>query len=252
MPAKHTLFWLLLWSLPLAAQSTENCRALSRRGLLPEARRCFEKLASSADPYFQAEAFWGLGLYKEANQQFRRAVNAQPKNPEYRVRWGRLFLERFNKQDAANLFQEALALDKKHAGALLGLALAASDGFGSKAAELAEQALEADPKLAEARELLARLALEDNHPEQAIEQAAKALAIDPESLPAMAIHATIDWLNDRDGKPWMDRIFQVNPVYAEAYATAGYFFVLNRRYEEGIRFYRKAIELNPRLSEARA
>jgi len=44
----------------------------------------------------------------------------------------------------------------------------------------------------------------------------------------------------------------VNPAYGEAYATAGRFFVLNRRYEEAIGLYRKALDLNPRLLKARA
>ena len=69
----------------------------------------------------------------------------------------------------------------------------------------------------------------------------------------MAIHATIDWLDDKHDTPWMDRILKINPVYGEAYATAGHFFVINRRYDEGIALYRKALELNPRpLGSARA
>ncbi len=52
--------------------------------------------------------------------------------------------------------------------------------------------------------------------------------------------------------PWIDRILKINPVYGEAYSTAGHFFVINRRYDEGIAHYRKALELNPRLWEARA
>jgi len=106
--------------------------------------------------------------------------------------------------------------------------------------------------MAEARELLAYLALEDNDEERAVKEADNAIAIDPESLDAMAIHATIDWLNDKQQTPWIDRILKINPVYGEAYSTAGHFFVINRRYIEGIRFYRKALELNPRLWEARA
>ena len=84
-----------------------------------------------------------------------------------------------------------------YAPALLGLALVAADGFEGKAAELAQRALESDPKLVEAQELLARVALEDNNSEKAAAEANKALAISPEALDAMAILATIDWLNDK-------------------------------------------------------
>ena len=35
-------------------------------------------------------------------------------NPLYRVRWGLLFLERFNASEAGNLFNEALEIDKEY------------------------------------------------------------------------------------------------------------------------------------------
>ncbi|HXG34571.1 MAG TPA: tetratricopeptide repeat protein, partial [Bryobacteraceae bacterium] len=242
----------VLLQLTLAAQTLEECRRLHHRGRLAEASRCFERLTTAEDPYLKAEGFWGLGRYQEASSQFAAAVERSPKNALYRVRWGRLFLDRTQRQDAAELFQEALKLEPNHAGALLGLALVASDGFERRAIELAEKALAADPKLAEARVLLARLALEDGDERKAIEEADKALAIDPECLEAMAVRATVDWLADREDTPWIGRILKINPVYGEAYATAAHFFVLNRRYEEGVRFYRKALELNPKLHKARA
>ncbi len=73
-----------------------------------------------------------------------------------------------------------------------------------------------------------------------------------EPLDAMAILATIDWLNDKPTTPWIDKILKINPMYGQAYETAGHFFVINRRYEEGIKFYRKAIELKPDLWTARS
>ena len=83
----------------------------------------------------QAEALWKAQRYDAANESFRVLVVAHPKNPDYKVRWGRLLLERFNREDAATLFQEALEIKKNHAGALLGLAIVAADGFEAKAVE---------------------------------------------------------------------------------------------------------------------
>ena len=66
--------------------------------------------------------------------------------------------------------------------------------------ELAEQALEADPKLLEAHELLARLALEDNDEAQAIARGRQGHGHrSPRALEAMAIRATIDWLRRQAG-----------------------------------------------------
>ncbi len=222
-------------------------------------RKCFVGLAvlwltaaASAQTIEHAEALWREHRYTEANDSFRALVAAHPKNPDYRVRWGRLLLERFNPKEAADLFREALELKKDHAGALLGLALIASEDFENQAVELARKALEADPKLLEAQELLARLALEDNDPKKAIEEADKALAISPDALEARAIRATIDWLEGKQETPWIAQILQKNPHYGRAYELAGHFFVLNRRYEEGIRYYRKAIEIQPDLWSARS
>lgn len=207
-------------------------------------------LSVHAQTLERAETFWRQQQYEAANAEFRALVAAHPKNPDYQVRWGRLFLERFNAAEAAKLFEEALQIKKDHAGALLGLALVAAEGFEGKAVELAQQALMADPKLTEARVLLARLALEDNDPTRAAEEADKALAISPDALDAMAMHATIDWLNDQPDSPWIGRVLAKNPSYGQAYELAAHFFILNRRYEEGIAYYRKALDLEPDLWSA--
>jgi tetratricopeptide (TPR) repeat protein len=200
----------------------------------------------------RAEALWKAHDYQAANTAFRALVKISPKNPDYKVRWGRLFLERFNSAEAARLFEEALAIRKDHPGALLGLALVAADGFEAKAVEFAERALAADPKLTEARVLLARLALEDNDTQRASQQADKALEISPGALDAMAIHAAIDWLSDKPDTPWMTRILAQNPHYGYAYELVAHFFIINRRYQEGLDYYRKALEIAPDLWSARA
>ena len=243
---------IIALAVPLVAQTAEECQKHEHYGRRPEAKQCFEKLTGSANNGARAEGFWGLRQFKEANNAFRLAVATAPKNASYRVRWGRLLLDRFNAKDAADLFQEALELDPKNAQAALGLALVASDGFDSKAVGMANKALELDPKLTEAQELLASLALEDNTPEKAIAEAGKALKMSPESFDAMAILGTIDLLRDKKSTPWFDAILKINPVYGEGYAIAGKFFVLNRRYVEGIEYYRKALALSPDDSASRA
>jgi tetratricopeptide (TPR) repeat protein len=238
--------------LPAAALTPADCHLLRHRGKKLEARTCYQELTLSREPAVRAEGLWGLERYEEASKQFDLALKNAPKNAAYRVRWGRLFLERFNKQEAATLFGEALKLDEKNAGALLGMALLASDGFESRAVEMAKQALAADPKLVEAQELLASLALEDANPEEAVQEADKALAISKEALDAMAIRAAVEILADRPGNSWLERIAKINPVYGRGHAIIAHHLVLNRRYEEGIEHYRRAIEMEPEFWEARS
>lgn len=230
----------------------EECHALRKHGRLAEAHKCYQTLTAARDPYLRAEGDWGLEMYQEANNQFRLAVSGSPANAMYRVRWGRLMHERFNNTDAANLFKEALEKDPKNAQAYYGLALVSADGFDNLAIEYAAKAIELDPKLAEARELMANLLLEDADQAKAFAEADEALKISPEALDAMAVHAAIEILADRSPDRWLEKIRQVNPAYGEGYAMVAHHLVLNRRYEDGIAYYRKAIELDPQLWSARS
>ena len=237
----------LVGTSPSWAAMPDDCHALKKHGHRAEAEKCYESLITTSSPYVRAEGYWGTEKYQEANNQFRVAVAQSPANAMYRVRWGRLMHERFNNTDAANLFKEALQKEPKNAQAYYGLALVSADGFDSKAFEYVGKALELDPKLVEAHELKANLLLEDSDEGKAFAEADEALKVSPEALDAMAIHAAIEILADRSPDAWLAKIRAVNPNYGEGYALVAHHLVLNRRYEDGIAYYRKAIEADPRL-----
>jgi len=234
------------------AAQLSDCHALRHHGHLTEAQACFNALLSAADAFTRAEGYWRIDHYDEANEQFRIAYKEEPTSPAVRAEWGRLFLERFNPKEAATLFEEAIKIDSNYAPAYLGIAKVGAQAYDQKAVEYAREALRHDPKLTEAQELLAYLALEDSNPDAAAQEAHKALTLSSEALDALAVLASIDWLNGRQHSEWMDRVLKINPVYGEAYATGAHFLVINRRYEEGIKYYRLALELNPRLWPARS
>jgi len=245
---------VMLAGLPLVAQipaAVEPCAKLRLHGDAG-ADACYQKLTRSNDPGVQAEGYWGIRDYKAANDMFRDAVKQKPKDASLRDRWGFLFLERYNPPEANTLFAEATAIDDKNAMAALGMAMVAAAGFQSNANGFAQRALSLDPKLYQAHEVMAQVALEDNNDAKAAEAAKKAIDMSPDALDAMAIMATIDLLHDKKDTPWMAKILKVNPNYGEAYFTAGHYFFINRRYEEEILLYRKALELDPHLDKARA
>jgi tetratricopeptide (TPR) repeat protein len=235
-----------------AASPWNNCRALERHGKRAEAKACFERLIRASDSLSRAEGSWGLRLYDDANREFKNAYKEQPQSAEVRTEWGMLFLERFNAGEAANLFNEALKLDPSYAPAALGMARVAAEGYGKKAVEFAQEALRQNPKYVEAHEFLAFLALEDSNANMAADEAQKAIALTPEALDGMAVLASMDWLKADGENPWIAKILAVNSNYGQAYATGAHFLVINRRYEEGIRLYRKALELDPNLWAARS
>jgi tetratricopeptide (TPR) repeat protein len=212
---------------------------------------CFQKLTSSPDAATKAEGYWGLKDYQNANDAFRAISKVREKDAKLKIRWGLMFLEHWQPADAADLFSEALEIDKDNADALLGLAKVASESFEAKAVEYAEKALKSNPKLAEAHELIASVSLEDNNPDKARAEAMKAVEMSPEALDGMVVLATIDLLDDKP-TTWMDQALKINPKYGEGYATIGHFFVINRRYREGIEYYRKAVATDPQLWSARS
>jgi lipopolysaccharide biosynthesis regulator YciM len=235
-----------------APETPEHCLWLRKHGQGADALMCFRALSVQGSAYLRAEGYWGLARYEEANQAFRTAVQQSDGTAMYRVRWGRLLHERFNDQDAEELFKEALNKDPNSAGAYLGLALISADGFDDRALQWVRRALQLDPQLTEARELLASLALEDADRERAAAEADAALKISPDALDAMTIHASIELLSDHSPEPWFARIKAVNPAYGQGYALVAHHLVLNGRYRDGVTYYRLAIAADPQLWSARS
>jgi cellulose synthase operon protein C len=235
-----------------APAEVRQCLGQRLHGQEAAAQQCFTVLTRATSPYLRAEGAWGLLNYDVANTEFRAAVAQADGNALYRTRWGELLHERFNNVDAAALFKEALQRDPREAEALLGLARVSADGFDTQAVAWAQKALAADPKLAAAHELLATLALQDDQPELAAKEADAALALNGEALDAMALHAVIEILADRSADAWWARIHGINPIYGRGYAIAAEHLIFNRRYQDGVAMYRKALELSPRLWPARS
>ncbi len=57
-------------------------------------------------------------------------------------------------------------------------------------------------------------------------------------------------LDDKTESPWAGKILAINPHYGRAWSNAADSFIHNRRYEEGIALYKRAIELDPDYLEA--
>ena len=216
--------------------------ALAALGQTPPVRK-----AQPTQPlYNQAESLWRGHDYEGAKHAFEALLTADPKNAMYRVRYGDLFFERFNREEAFKLYSEALTLDPSNARANLGIAHVLAENYEGKANEYLQKALEADPTLYEAHELAARIALEDNNEGKAATSADSALAINSKATQAVAIHAAIELLNDQPS-PWLAKIETGD---GKAFETIAHFFVINRRYEEGISYYRKATAATPELWSA--
>ena len=238
-------------ALAAGAETLADCEKHVHYGRTGQVRACYLALTKSPNPALRAEGLWHTGDKFGANEAFKLAVKQHPEDAALKVRWGYLFLQYEQLSDADTLFKEALAIKEHYAPAMLGLAQISARSFDRKAAEMVETILKADPKMVEAQELAAYLALEDTNPKKALEEADKALAMNSEAFDAMAVRAAVDGLADKPVDVWLSRIFKVNPSYGRAWEILGHFYDINRRYEESIASYRKALELDPDLNMAR-
>jgi tetratricopeptide (TPR) repeat protein len=238
---------LIMVATTACAAVPADCWSLRKDGHSTEAQTCFDRLTHSADAYTRAEGFWGLDEWEQANEQFRLATQPANSKAAYKVRWGTLLHERFNNTEAAGLFREALAKDPSNAEAYLGLAIVSADGFDGKATEYAAKAIELDPRLAEAHELMANLALENDDRDAAVVEADKAIALEKDALDAMAIRAAVELIADRSPEAWFTKIAAINPGYGEAYARVAHQLEVHYRYEDAVTYYRKAVKADLRL-----
>jgi tetratricopeptide (TPR) repeat protein len=245
-----TLALLLAGATCARAAKPADCWTMRKHGQLDMATHCFELLTQSPDAYFKAEGYWGLEQWEQASAQFRLATQPATSPALIKVRWGMLLHERFNDPEAADLFHEALAKDPANAEAFVGLAMVSADGFDGKAMEYAAMAIELDPKLAEAYELRANLALQDDDRAAAAKDADLAIALEADALDAMAIHAALELIADRPPDTWFAKIAAINPGYGKGYAEVAHDLEMHYRYEDAAAYYRKAVEADPRLWSA--
>jgi len=238
---------LLVGQIAATASVPGQCWTERKHGQEAQAEACFTALTRSSDAYFRAEGFWGLGKWSRANEQFRLATQPADSKASYKVRWGLLLHERFNNPDAAGLFREALQKDPSNAEAYIGLARVSADSFDGQATAYLRKAVALDDGRADAHELMAQLALENDDRDAASAEADKALALQADALDAMATHAAIELLSDRAPDAWFARITAINPHYGEGYALVAHQLEMHYRYEDAVTYYRKAIDAAPRL-----
>ena len=232
------------------------CDGRHWRGEREAARGCYQQLLqSTASAAIRAEAAWALGDLKTANLLFRRAVENQPEVVATRVRWGQLFAQTYQYQEALKLFSEADALDTVNPFAAVAAAEVLAQQFEGKAHSTLQPVLDdaAAPFGARFAALLlkARMTLEAEDPAAADEllEDARSLAV-REKLPLLPVYALLysaDLLKGQTDSVWLDKALAENPAYGDIYATPAYFYWITRRYREAVALYEKAVAVQPDL-----
>ena len=233
-----------------------ECDQLAYRGERSAASACYQRLRAGSDLAIRAEAARALGDFRGANEAFRQAVQQAPDDAALRARWGYLFLDTHQANEAVQLFNESLERDPSHVPAKLGLAAIAAGRFEGRARGWLDEVLSADRDNLPALLLLARMDLEEGALERAAERLDRAQRIaeerDQPPLEVYALKAALDLLNGNANSEWVGRALEYNPTYGEVYETVAHFYVITRRYREAIELLQKAVELKPDLYSAHA
>lgn len=244
---------------PLAAAAPGSEAALEL-GLLQqytgrrtEARRTLQLVLMAAEDATTAahllraaRAARALGRFEDSKEYFREAVTLSPDNVEIETAWGELFLEKYNRADAVRSFELALKVDPDHPQALLGMARALSDDNPPQAMKIAARVLEINPNSVPTHLFLAESAIDRDKKAEARESIAKARAVNPNSLEALALDAALAFVDGRanEFQALEAAALEINSTYGEFYRVVGDVTARFYRFDEAAEHARRAIQLD--------
>ncbi|MGH8144326.1 MAG: peptidase MA family metallohydrolase [Steroidobacteraceae bacterium] len=239
--------------------AVQRCDALHWSGQREAAVSCYQLLAAGNGPAAQrAEAAWALGDLSAANDLFRAAAAAHPRDARVRARWGELYEDSHQGQQASELFKEALQRDPQDAFAAVDTAAVLVDDYAQQAdsdlqAVMKNSGAPAGARL-RAQLLAARVALEDGDPTQAGTWLDRAGALAEHAhlppLQVYALRAALQQYQGHDGARWIALALKQDPHFGDAYAVPAYFDVIRWRQAQAIDLYRKALAVQPDLWSA--
>jgi tetratricopeptide (TPR) repeat protein len=243
---------------PGRAAELRPCDDHRYHGRVAPARACYDALLrSSTSNLVRAEAAWGVGDVKTANEYLRSATQADERAIRPRVRMGRLYLSTHQYADASELFGEALQIDAKDTQARLGMTQLLVEQFEGNAEKLVDELLKEDDSLIGAHLISAQIDLEGGRYKPAQEALDKALdLIGKQKLPpleAYELMAALELMRgNASGGKWTQRALDYNPRFGGVFETLAHYEIMRRKYSEASVWLRRAVEVQPDLWSAHA
>lgn len=196
-----------------------------------------------------AEAMQIIGNFQDANYAFTEAYKTNQQDADVLARWGHLYLEKYNMNDALRNFDEALTINPNHVEALTGrIALSLMRRSETDNTNQLLDRLEAvAPGLPDLHVLRGYLALRDDDPDTARAHFDRALEFAPEHLDAITfLGAHALYVRDQDAYArYKKELLRISPKDAAPLVTIAD-FVANTRMEhdEALRLYKEALEVD--------
>jgi cellulose synthase operon protein C len=188
-------------------------------------------------------------IFIDATDQLRGEVSLEALSD-----FGYLFLEKYDATNALGVFRDCLKINKSYPDALVGIALAKKYESNLDAQTNSQAAININPNLVPALNILATLALEEENPAAAEHHINDALAVNPSDLESLSLQAAAFYFRgDVAGfAKTENKILGINPSYGRLYYLLAQNMVSRRKYQEAVDFNRKAIALDSKLWAAYA
>ncbi len=240
-------------------------RLLMATGKLPQADALWKRtideynakvldLDKPADLFALAEAARARGEFELANDAYREAVNLAPSSIEAGLAWADLFRSKYEVEVAEQTYDEVLKVNPNQPDAHAGIAAAIVESRYdlATARHHLDAALAVNPRHVPALLVRASIEIDQNQWDAAGKTLGEVRAVDPQSLPALELEATIAWL--RDDLPRYEQLktkaLAQNPADADLYRTIARSAVREHRYVEAIELSKQAVALRPDAYDA--
>jgi tetratricopeptide (TPR) repeat protein len=193
-------------------------------------------------------------LFKDALRAYDEAIATDSTDLDRRVRLAELFLEKYNSTDAASTLRDVLAVNPKHARALLAMARVRYFDGESDAERYLARSLAVDSVNPGAHALAATLLADAELYAEAAERAMRGLVADSGAPEALAVLAAARYLmGDSVGsREALARVHARRPRSGDAEVVLAGMAARARLYAEAVAFAEAAVRRDPRNARARA
>jgi len=240
----------------IAAQF-EKAEVLNKTGKRDEADALYNKLIdnyinnvsrSPNDLVWTARAAGALEKFHDANDLFKLATQANPRNAEAFLAWADLLVGRADEPEVIAGYQDVLKIDPNMPEANLGMAKVFAYTTPERAAGALEKAMTTNPNFVDGHLFMAEQSIDSEQYDKAQEQIAKALAVNPKSNEAVSQLASIAFFknNKADFEKYVRQVLDTNPNYSELYNILAESSIRIRLYKEAVDFARQSLLINPR------
>jgi tetratricopeptide (TPR) repeat protein len=192
-----------------------------------------------------------LGLFAEANNEFREVIQLNPTDPENYILCGKLLIDGHDPEDAIQLFREASHKFPQHYQVWLGLGMAYKENHQHQdALNALRQAIAIDSRRPQAYSVEGFVWTALGRHGDARGAYQKAMDLDPHGYLApyfYAIDLDRDGGHDREALPFLERSLFANPEFALAYFQAGKIYLRLGDLPRARDALEKAIEISPTM-----